>query len=75
MMPAPGGSSVDTHPPPPLFSPRELASHLMRGSKLVTSRLNTSGLFFFLIYFIEAQLIYNAVFISAVQQSDSVIHI
>ena len=30
--------------------------------------------FFFLIYFIEVELIYNIVLVSAVQHSDSVIH-
>ena len=33
------------------------------------------GEFIFLIYFIEVQLIYNVVLISAVQQIDSVIYI
>ena len=42
----------------------------------VFSLLNDRFLFFLILfYFIEVQLTYNVVFISAVQQSDSVIHI
>ena len=39
------------------------------------SDTETSFFFFFLIYFVEVELIFNVVLISAVQQSESVIHI
>ena len=35
-------------------------------------RINDAPQAFFLIFFFEVELIYNAVFVSAVQQSDSV---
>ena len=42
---------------------------------MINRRERGPRFFFFLIYFIEVELIYNVVVVSGLQQSDSVIHI